>query len=233
MKNITKEELDRVLENHKLWLDTKGKEGKRADLSFTDLRKFTFSKKNLSYVNLEGACLVNSWLYETKLCFTNLKNSNLSGSNLEYTDLRGSNLSNSILRNVFFKGTNLKCAIFSDADLSFSTFKDVDMQFSNLTNSNLYFVKLLFVNLFGANLEGANNTKVSIHKPNVNPYALNDEQYIENMCSGDFKIDNKTAKQIAYNLVDLMKKSDLEIPDNIVKYANESHVVDEYDLPKL
>ena len=51
MKNISQEELNKILRDHKLWL--KGEGGKRADLSYTNLRCANLSNANLSNANLE------------------------------------------------------------------------------------------------------------------------------------------------------------------------------------
>ena len=54
MKTITKEELQKVLENHLHWLreDCDGWENMRADLSDTDLRYADLSSANLSFANV-------------------------------------------------------------------------------------------------------------------------------------------------------------------------------------
>ena len=44
--------LDKILENHKLWLKTNGKQGERANLSYSNL-----SDSDLSYSNLRGSDL--------------------------------------------------------------------------------------------------------------------------------------------------------------------------------
>ena len=41
--------LDKILENHKLWLKTKGEQGERADLSFADLSSANLRSADLDY----------------------------------------------------------------------------------------------------------------------------------------------------------------------------------------
>ena len=48
MRTISKQELDKILDNHKLWLSSGGEKGERADLRSADLRS-----ANLSYANLD------------------------------------------------------------------------------------------------------------------------------------------------------------------------------------
>ena len=87
MKNITKEELRIILENHKKWLD--GVDcGERADLSGADLSGADLSGANLSRADLSGADLSRA-----DLSRANLSRANLSGANLSGADLSGANLS--------------------------------------------------------------------------------------------------------------------------------------------
>ena len=71
---MTQEELNKVLENHKHWLngDCDGWEEMKADLCYA----------NLYYANLRGA----------DLCGADLRYANLSGADLCYANLRGANL---------------------------------------------------------------------------------------------------------------------------------------------
>ena len=54
---MNKAELDKILDNHKLWLKTNGAEGKRANLSYADLSYADLSYADLSYANLRSADL--------------------------------------------------------------------------------------------------------------------------------------------------------------------------------
>ena len=54
---MNQKELDKILENHKLWLKTNGVEGERANLSYADLRYANLRYANLSYADLRYADL--------------------------------------------------------------------------------------------------------------------------------------------------------------------------------
>ena len=69
---MNKEILDKILENHKLWLQTHGEQGERA---------------NLRYANLSGANLSGANLDDADLRYANLRYANLSGANLRYANL--------------------------------------------------------------------------------------------------------------------------------------------------
>ena len=94
---MTQEELNEVLEKHKLWLD--GKDGGvQANLSYANLRCADLSGANLEYVNLSGANLSGADLSGANLRGADLSNANLSGADLEYVNLRCANLRDANLR---------------------------------------------------------------------------------------------------------------------------------------
>ena len=107
MKKITKEELKTILEQHKLWLNSNGKEGKRADLTGA----------NLTCTNLTG---------------TNLTGADLSSADLTWADLTGANLTSADLYGACLYGANL-----FGADLTGANLIDSELEYSNLTDAIL------------------------------------------------------------------------------------------------
>ncbi len=83
-------ELSKILESHKKWLLSNGKEGNRADLSRADL-----SRANLSRANLSRADLSRANLCGANLCGADLSRANLCGADLCGADLCGADLSQS------------------------------------------------------------------------------------------------------------------------------------------
>ena len=66
-REIYKEELEQILEDHKKWLESNGKEGKRADLIKVNLQKARLWKANLKDVYLKGANLQKANLSKADL----------------------------------------------------------------------------------------------------------------------------------------------------------------------
>ena len=64
--------LDKILDNHKLWLKTNGAEGERANLRSADLSYADLRSANLSYADLRSA---------------NLRSADLRSADLSYADL--------------------------------------------------------------------------------------------------------------------------------------------------
>ena len=86
---MTREELDKVLENHKHWLneDCNGWEKMRANLSNVDLRNANLCGVNLSGADLSGADLRNANLRDADLSGADLHNANLSGADIDFSCL--------------------------------------------------------------------------------------------------------------------------------------------------
>ena len=86
---MTREELDKVLENHQHWLreDVEGWKNMRADLRDANLRG-----ANLWGANLWGADLRDANLRDANLRGADLRDANLRGADLWGADLQGANL---------------------------------------------------------------------------------------------------------------------------------------------
>jgi uncharacterized protein YjbI with pentapeptide repeats len=103
-QKISPEQLKAIFEKHQKWLESGGKEGQRADLSDTDLRKVNllrgknlskavFQGADLSEANLTGAILFEASFTNAKLCNADLKDT----VGLLPKQLAGANLSNANL----------------------------------------------------------------------------------------------------------------------------------------
>ena len=109
MKKLTQEQINKILEGHKHWLneDYKGWETMMAD----------FSSCDLSYANLHCADLSGANLHCANLHCANLNYANLNGANLSYANFRDANLNGANLSYANFRDANLNGANLSYADL--------------------------------------------------------------------------------------------------------------------
>ncbi len=81
-------ELKAILEDHRLWVESVYKQGKRAnlqgaDLRFADLRSANLRSANLRFANLQGTNLQGAYLRSADLQGTNLQDANLYGADLQ------------------------------------------------------------------------------------------------------------------------------------------------------
>jgi len=126
---MDKDKLNEVVKQHKIWLDTDGKEGVRADLSCVILRNADLGGAdlrfaNLKYANLEGAYLEVADLEGADLKYADLGGADLSGADLENADLEGANLQYTNLSSAVLYGADLSSAVLEGADLEGAKFFD-------------------------------------------------------------------------------------------------------------
>ena len=107
MRKISKEKLNKVLDDHKHWIceDCDDWEHMKADLSDVDLSGVDLSDANLRCADLRGA---------------DLSNTDLSDANLICADLRGADLSNTDLSDANLRCADLRYANLSGADLRYA-----------------------------------------------------------------------------------------------------------------
>ena len=112
-----KEELKQILEEHKIWVESRGKRGKRANLQGA----------NLDSVRLYGA---------------NLYGANLQGAILEYADLEGANLKGANLKDVYLEGAYLEGAYLQGAKFSIEIRKCFSFVFAFVSKEQLPWLAL-------------------------------------------------------------------------------------------
>jgi hypothetical protein len=140
-------DLINVLENHKKWLNSNRKKGKRANLREADLQR----------ANLEGANLREADLQRANLEGANLREANLEGANLREANLGRANLWGANLRGANLEGANLREANLGRANLWGANLRGANLWGAILGGANLGRANLWGANLEGANLERANN----------------------------------------------------------------------------
>ena len=104
---MNKEELKGVLDQHKLWVDSSYKEGKRANLKGAYLQGADLDKANLQGAILEGANLIRAYLEGANLRDANLSGANLQDANLRDASLKGADLERANLEGADLYGTKL------------------------------------------------------------------------------------------------------------------------------
>ena len=127
---MEREELEKILEEHKEWIDGKG--GKRADLCGSNLRGADLSRASLSRANLRGSNLRGADLSEADLYGADLRGADLSGANLSGVNLSEANLRGTILREANLSGADLREAGLCRANLRGANLSEANLDFSTL-----------------------------------------------------------------------------------------------------
>jgi uncharacterized protein YjbI with pentapeptide repeats len=242
MKKTTKEELKIILEQHKLWLDSDGEKGKRADLSSAILTCVDLSGADLRLANLR-----HTNLSDADLTHANLSGADLTGANLFGADLTGSNLSRADL---FF--ADLSSVDLFGADLTGADLTNVNLYHANLTDANLYNANLTDANLTHANLTDADLTGTYLTYVDLTDTILDEKEQCRKgivltepmigykkarggkiitlempIGSKVFSIHNKKRRTNKVKVIDMQGEAELgSIRDNSFKY----HVGDEIEI---
>ena len=110
--------LKEILDQHQLWIESNGVQGKCADLE---------------NAYLEGANLINADLEGAILCIADLWGANLTGAKLTGANLYGANLSDASLT-----GANLSGANLTYTNLGYANLEGANLEGANLEGANLY-----------------------------------------------------------------------------------------------
>ena len=161
---IDQETLASILEQHRLWVESNGKGGKRADLSGKDLKNANLCMADLRMADLR----------ETTLCYTDLR-----GADLEQADLRGADLRRAGLHEANLRGANLRGADLAQADL-----RGADLRGADLEQDDLH----------GADLEGAFLKSFGLVADNLQRKLQSSEITIKNLETKLNKAQSKTVK---------------------------------------
>lgn len=185
-------ELEQILAQHKIWLNSNKVEGKQADLSCidlrgaklagadlrqaklvhtdfrgADLRTVNMEKAKLETANFEKADLRNATLRGAKLGRTRMIRSDLRRVNFEAADLKEADFMEAVMLEAKMEktdcaGTNLEKAIMTRVNLSGANLSFANLRRGNLNESVLNQVRLYETNFHNANLQQANLSNINL-----------------------------------------------------------------------
>ncbi|WP_416187141.1 pentapeptide repeat-containing protein [Hafnia paralvei] len=115
-------DLRKILDEHKIWIESFRENGSRAYLSGADL-----SGADLSGAYLRGADLRDADLRDAYLRGAYLRGADLSGADLSGADLSGADLSGADLSGAYLRGADLSGAYLRGADLSGADLRGADL----------------------------------------------------------------------------------------------------------
>src|SRR5438128_2500510 len=100
-------ELAEILDQHKIWAESGGESGAKADLTGVNLAKADLTGVNLAKADLTGVNLQGAHLHRMNLAGADLSMANLRGASLVRSNLQNSNLLGTELRGANLMGANL------------------------------------------------------------------------------------------------------------------------------
>jgi hypothetical protein len=96
--------VQRILQDHRRWLSSKGDRGSQANFAWADLHRAFLKEASLRKSNLQGANLLSANLLSADLTSANLKGAQFVNANLTAADLHGADLAGADLSQA--KGLN-------------------------------------------------------------------------------------------------------------------------------
>jgi uncharacterized protein YjbI with pentapeptide repeats len=195
-KEISSQELDRILFEHRKWIISDGKEGRRADLSnvFLDPQKI-----NNLLINLPKGILSNAIIYsfppgsdnvhryeydieEGNICPAHFEGAELWEADFEEAWLWNAHFEGADLQKANFKGASLGGGHFQGANLWNANFEGADVQFSNFEGANLEHANFAEARAKNTNFQGADLYRVNfegadIHNANFEGVHLTDANF--------------------------------------------------------
>lgn len=168
------EPLPKMIEQHRMWVETAGASGRQLDLSGYDLRELeTLKRESLTAIRAAHAKWMGLNLYQIQLQSAVLDGSDFRTCDMEGADLRASSFRGAIFNHANMKGVNMSPLLFGSgttgrfapcdcsgvqmryANLSVGNFKNVDFRGADLSHADLRNADLREADLSGANLTGA------------------------------------------------------------------------------
>lgn len=166
-KIITENVLNTILDEHKKWLKTYKKDGKKADL-----RKATLFGVDLGGANLSKYNQMGPHFFHVKLSGAYLDQANLSKAILIRANLVGVSLSKADLSEAYLREAKLSGAYLANANISKAIFDNANLSGAFLHGSNLSRATFIGANLSGAYLDEANLSGATMFKANLSQAIL-------------------------------------------------------------
>ncbi len=142
--DISKEDLEKVLEEHEIWGNTGGKQGRRANLE----------RVNLVGADLHGVNLAEANLHQCNLSKANLQGASLAKANMQGALLGGANLQKASLWEADLTGARLQLANLQEANMTLTNLSKANLREANLQKSNMSRVTAVGAQLSLANMHG-------------------------------------------------------------------------------
>ena len=129
---MKQEELNKILDEHELWVKSCATKGKQADLSGEHLEGLAFDDRALSQASFRGAYLDGAKFIDAILVGANLKNTDFSCANAWDANFNETNC-----KDTLFLSANLTETSFEGADLDGTSFAQANLTEANLQDTNI------------------------------------------------------------------------------------------------
>ena len=134
---MKQEELNKILDEHELWVKSCATKGKQADLSGEHLEGLAFDDRALSQASFRGAYLDGAKFIDAILVSTDFEGARLAHADFSCANAWGANFNKTNCQNSLFLSANLTEASFEGADLDGTSFAQANLTEANLQDTNI------------------------------------------------------------------------------------------------
>lgn len=134
---MKQEELNKILDEHELWVKSCATKGKQADLSGEHLEGLAFDDRALSQASFRGAYLDGAKFIDAILVGVDFEGARLTHADFSCANAWEANFNKTNCQNSLFLSANLTEASFEGADLDGASFVQANLTEANLQDTNI------------------------------------------------------------------------------------------------
>lgn len=134
---MKQEELNKILDEHELWVKSCATKGKQADLSGEHLEGLAFDDRALSQASFRGAYLDGAKFIDAILVGVDFEGASLVDTDFSCANAWGANFNETNCKDALFLSANLTEASFEGADLDGASFVQANLTEANLQDTNI------------------------------------------------------------------------------------------------
>ena len=134
---MKQEELNKILDEHELWVKSCATKGKQADLSGEHLEGLAFDDRVLSQASFSGAYLDGAKFIDAILVGVDFEGASLVDTDFSCANAWGANFNETNCKDALFLSANLTEASFEGADLDGTSFAQANLTEANLQDTNI------------------------------------------------------------------------------------------------
>lgn len=134
---MKQEELNKILDEHELWVKSCATKGKQADLSGEHLEGLAFDDRALSQASFRGAYLDVAKFIDAILVGVDFEGASLVDTDFSCANAWGANFNETNCKDALFLSANLTEASFEGADLDGASFVQANLTEANLQDTNI------------------------------------------------------------------------------------------------
>lgn len=134
---MKQEELNKILDEHELWVKSCATKGKQADLSDEHLEGLAFDDRALSQASFRGAYLDGAKFIDAILVGVDFEGASLVDTDFSCANAWSANFNETNCKDALFLSANLTEASFEGADLDGASFVQANLTEANLQDTNI------------------------------------------------------------------------------------------------